>query len=74
MNLLEVTELNEVYKKKAEEEEFANETTMNIWRAVQKWLYWYDFVGTDYDKVTDGEFTRRFEDAEGELKALIESN
>jgi len=71
MDMIKVKEIHEVYTRKAKEENYDNNETLDIVIAANDAIQAESLVGTEADTLTWGEFTRRFEKAMKELEALI---
>jgi len=73
MDMLKVKEINKSYMLKVKEENYENDVTMDICNASSALIYLEPLVGSDADKDTFGEFTRRFNDRMRELEELLKS-
>jgi hypothetical protein len=71
MDIEKLMGIKEIYKEKMEKGWYTNEQYLDILSTINQALHWYNLVGTDADRDTFGEFTRRFERSLNELKELI---
>lgn len=65
-----VEHIVEVYTKKCEEENYNNNDNINVLIAANEVLIYYPKINTEADRLTFGEFSRRFKSAVEELKIL----
>jgi tRNA U34 2-thiouridine synthase MnmA/TrmU len=72
MNISKVREIREEYKKKAIDENYMNGNTNDILWTCNRVMEYDQLIGTTLDKLTFGEYTRRFERWMEELETLME--
>jgi hypothetical protein len=67
----ELKKLRDSYRKLSKEANYDNDHLNDIAYYASQALHWGKLVGTEADKDTFGEFTRRFEREMGELERLM---
>lgn len=70
MDIQTVKHIAEVYTKKCEEENYNNTDNINMLITANEVLIYYPKINTEADKLTFGEFSRRFKSAMSELELL----